>query len=363
MNPLFKNFYKALQQEQRKADLIRQAGKFVRGVKSGRGGFNDLKAVRRGFRDVSKAVKTGDKLAYGRVSQFVKDTLFNELMRQLGPLGSIVRALIRPSARAVTPDINRELEAAYDLLTQFGYQVTAPVDRTGSESGLSTPPTAPSQQTLPPRAAEPMQTPGETVEPRVPAGEGVQGNFVVKVVGGRRYRIRTDDPILTGKMIQVKSSNVHSIGYMWNDKNPEKGTLQVRFLDKRKGRGAGRAGAGYQYLEVPPEVFIAFTKAASKGKFVWDKLRIRGTVSGHRFRYQISTLASDGYVPRKARLESGGYIISPSGRHPAVGEKFARRTVKGTDGKVYQSALPDRNVGNASPNRGTPNRGTPNRGR
>lgn len=359
MNPLFRKFYDAMKTARKQDEIVRQAGKLARAVKSGRGGFRDLNQVRKGFRDVSRAVKSGDKMDYGRVSSFIKDTLFREMMRALGPLGSIVEAMIRPSAKAMTEDIGKELQAAADLLTKFGYEVTPPVERGSPGIGLGSPASAPSTPAQPmtpsgrpSRRPQPLETEGETVEdrPRMPAGPN--GNFVTVSVNGRRFRIRKDDPLLTGEMIKVKSSNVHSIGYTWNDENPAKGTLKVRFLDKRQGRGAGRAGAGYQYFEVDPIVFVAFTKAASKGKFVWDRLRIRGTVSGHQYRYSLATLASDGYVPRAAtRIGDTEY--------------FLRRTVKGTNGKVYRSALPDREVGpyNPKPNRGQPNRGGPNRGR
>lgn len=349
MNPLFKRFAEAMAKAKHQDDAVRAAQKLIRSTRGGRS-FKDLGAVRRGMRTVSKAVKSGDRLQFGRLSQLVKDTLWNELMRGLGPLGPIVGALLRPSQQALTNNIDRELKAAMDLLNQFGYEVTPPTQRTGSETGLSTPPSTTSRVAPPMTPTQPLSTPGERVGEQ-PAIEAGTSNYVTKVVDGRRYRIRRDDPILTGQMIKVKSSNVHSIGYIWKDSDPARGTLQVRFLDHRKGRGANRAGAGYQYFEVHPKVFVAFTTAASKGKFVWDRLRIRGTVSGHQYRYSIATLASDGYVPRKARR---------------IGDQeyFLRRQVKGQNGKVYQSALPERHVGpyNPRPGRGGPNRGAPNRG-
>lgn len=188
-----------------------------------------------------------------------------------------------------------------------------------------------------------MERPGSRTEPPE------DREWVVKVVDGRRYRLRRNSPLLTGQMIPVKSSNVHSIGYLWNDADPAHGTLQVRFLDHRKDRG-GKAGAGYQYFQVHPEIFRLFLKAASKGKFVWDRLRVRGTVSGHRYRYSIATLASDGYVPRKARRV---------GDH----EWFLKRRVTDASGRVHVSQLPKQLVGKYRPNGGGPNRGTPNRGR
>lgn len=66
-------------------------------------------------------------------------------------------------------------------------------------------------------------------------------------------------------------------------------------------------GPMYAYLNVPPIVFTGMKSAVSKGKFVWDKLRIRGTIYGHRFQYTLVQaqvtpgLGSAGvYIPRKA---------------------------------------------------------------
>lgn len=66
-------------------------------------------------------------------------------------------------------------------------------------------------------------------------------------------------------------------------------------------------GPTYAYLSVPPAVFTAMKSAQSKGKFVWDKLRVRGSIHGHQYRYVLTKGAlietSQGpnfYVPRKA---------------------------------------------------------------
>lgn len=70
------------------------------------------------------------------------------------------------------------------------------------------------------------------------------------------------------------------------------------------GKGRGGRGAMYAYFDVPARVFERMKNAASKGKFVWDELRIRGTVFGHKFRYQLVqgqvTPGTGVYIPRKA---------------------------------------------------------------
>jgi hypothetical protein len=67
-------------------------------------------------------------------------------------------------------------------------------------------------------------------------------------------------------------------------------------------------GPTYAYFAVPPAVFTRMQSAASKGTFVWDELRIRGTVYGHRYNYSLvvgqltesATGAPGQYIPRKA---------------------------------------------------------------
>ncbi len=66
-------------------------------------------------------------------------------------------------------------------------------------------------------------------------------------------------------------------------------------------------GPTYAYLNVPPAIFSQMKAAASKGKFVWDKLRVRGTIHGHQYRYILAKPAlidhygsPQYYVPRKA---------------------------------------------------------------
>jgi hypothetical protein len=179
---------------------------------------------------------------------------------------------------------------------------------------------------------------------------------------GRRYTFRQDDPIVTGEMIPVISSNVHSIGYDWNFDNPTKGMLKVRFLE-RQGRKKGQRADGplYDYFNVHPEVFMAFQNAVSKGRFVWDRLRIRGTVSGHRFQYQLDDLGSTNYVPRKAtRLGPNEHYL----RREFTDQRTGRtHTSELEDEFVQRIGLNRHGPQGFVPQRGRPNRGTPNRGR
>lgn len=72
----------------------------------------------------------------------------------------------------------------------------------------------------------------------------------------------------------------------------------------RPGANEDSRGATYAYYDVPAEVFARMKAAASKGKFVWDALRVRGTIYGHRYRYSLVTGSptDEGkpYIPRRA---------------------------------------------------------------
>lgn len=118
--------------------------------------------------------------------------------------------------------------------------------------------------------------------------------------GGDRVRARRGIA-----MIEVSSSsNVHSYGYDETSR-----TLQVRFLG---GEGEHRSGPGpmYHYFHVKKEVFQRMKAAVSKGTFIWDELRKRGSIFDHKYDYTLVGVGAgagadagglgDEYVPRKA---------------------------------------------------------------
>jgi hypothetical protein len=127
--------------------------------------------------------------------------------------------------------------------------------------------------------------------------------------------------------------------------------------------------------------------APSKGGWVWDHLRIRGTVSGHQKDYELAGIVG-GYVPRKATygplMQAGDGWRQMSGKDRKagrkadyVGEIFLPRkkfTVQRnwvTSIKPLSPAYGSTGDEDSGPNRGKPNngrpagpnRGTPNRGR
>lgn len=270
-----------------------------------------------------------------------------------GPLGDVVSALLRPGGRAIaTPEqeVTALLNVAAELITSFGGQARLPDwAQTTAQQRSAEREARNRAETMPDEFGYRMTEPRGRSVTTVPAPD-------------RERRVHADDE----EMILVESSNVYAIGYRWNEQSPSKGTLLVRYWEKEKGRKTG-PGATYAYADVHPQVFEAFRMAASKGKFVWDRLRIRGTVTGHQFAYRLVGLGRSGYVPRQATRYGNR-------------EYFIGRSVTSTSGQVYRSSRRDQLVRTLRPNSaahqrqsgaglpyrgqtGAPNRGQPNRGR
>lgn len=321
---------------------------------------------RLGLGDVVRKTEVGQmasqvaRYARGGGGQAVLDYVF----KSLGPLGGILRGLIRPGGQAVG-SVQDELDAAQQLLQAFGYNVQSP-GATGRPAkrqsrkdwaqnflenlGFTVIPPEEEEE----EAEEPTFEPPRGSKPDRQPKQSQSGKIEVRI-GGRKRQYDPNDPVLTGEMLRVESSNVWAIGYIFNHSNPMKGDLRVQYGQKRGKGGSLSAGPVYEYHSIHPDVFVAFQKARSKGEWVWDRLRIRGTVSGHTVPYDLVGIA-DGYVPRKASR------FGPN-------EYFVKREVS-VGGQKIESQLEDRFVGRAQPqrpsmgipNRGVPNRGAPNRG-
>lgn len=215
------------------------------------------------------------------------------------------------------------------------------------------------QREPPVKPPKPERSSGATPDPlwhqrqqQRPEPAQPSNRITIQTSHGQRTYSRSA-PVVTGQMVPVSSSNVHSIGFRMDWDDPGDSVLLIRYKDSRKGRG-GRAGSLYAYFGVHPDDFQVLSRAASKGEWVWDNLRIRGTVSGHHVPYMLKGISGDGYVPRQAvRVDDEEFFI---GRNVTG---TSRKTGKS---KLYQSELPNQRVGRVV-NRGEPNRGAPNRGR
>lgn len=358
MHPLYHQTAKALQDAALREFRSSQLGRLVRDLRGARSSYNRSR-VSRLVGEITRSSARLERYAKRSFLQSVTDRAVAAIVEELGPLAPLLHALGgafgggggrgRRSTAAGAPDPRRrfdqEIATAIQFLEAFGYTVTPPTKSTGDplvDAGLVN---VPEQHR--PRIAPPERAP--------------QVSPLPTRTGGRR-QWPADHPIMTGEMVEVDSSNVHSIGYEFNPDSPARGTLKIRFLQS-KGRGNAKGpGPLYHYAGVNPNVFEAFLQAASKGRFVWDRIRIRGTVSGHRYHYELKGIVN-GVVPRKAtRLGPNEYFI---------GRRLEFTSQKTGQTREFTSQLPDQFVGQANaqrtnfgiPNRGAPNRGAPNRGR
>lgn len=370
MNPLFKHATRAIKAAVRSEFRAGQLGRALAELESQAVGRGKAKKY---LREIATKVYGQKPLPgwidrnAGKIERYAKDNadakIQQIIFKSLGPLGDVLQALLRPKGKRLA-SIDRELTAAANLLRAFGHEVIQPPSRRGGEGAKIQAATQylenlgfhVRRKPLPgwQAASKPKPLPGWAahVAPQTPAGgQPARKTVDLDIGAGRLNRIRRDDPLLTGAMIPVTSSNVHSIGFDINPHNAQIGTLKVRFLMDYGNSKV--AGALYDYYHVPTTVFQNFRRAASKGKFVWDKLRIRGTVSGHRFDYKLTGI-SRGYVPRKAT-------------YTPQGEYFTKRSFLGENTRTGERRLfhsRESALVRPSANRGTePNRGRPNRGR
>jgi|SRR5579859_2523292 len=82
------------------------------------------------------------------------------------------------------------------------------------------------------------------------------------------------------------SSNVDNYRYIRWDPSGFLGMLRIQYKD----------GSMYEYQPVSLEEAHSLYAAASKGKWVWDHLRIRGTIYGYKVPYTMVFFAGRGAV-------------------------------------------------------------------
>ena len=123
-----------------------------------------------------------------------------------------------------------------------------------------------------------------------------------------------EDWLFSGSWVYLASSNVHAARYLWDEK-----ILELQF----KGH-SDQGGYYYQYFNVPQMLAGTILSTASPGRWVWDHLRVRGTVTGYQYDYVrltgfagVSRTATKvGLLPEDvAQKRTGGNI--PLGEVPA----------------------------------------------
>lgn len=270
-----------------------------------------------------------------------------------GSIGGFVRTLLRDlfgsanvSHRDVLSAINTLRESGFTISPGGAVQpppvVPPPVQSPASRGRTVTPPPVqrPPFDRRPPRDRHPQ--PPETRQPLTSPQREAPPEPPGTATAPQRQPAWNEPPLpgdpspFGQEILSPQSSNVYSFSFVPHGTNraaKSTGTLFVTFkanklnagnvstgkgrrggLNQLRGRLGGTVsgktnerGPMYAYLNVPTRLYQQMVRASSKGKFVWDNLRIRGTVYGHKFTYQLvsgSVTIQDGvsgtYIPRRA---------------------------------------------------------------
>lgn len=263
-----------------------------------------------------------------------------------------------PSARSEGTNVGRSLNAARKFLEEHGYQVMGPGEPipapppvpTASGGGVSG-----GKPPVPGKGGSGEAGGGGTPPPSEGPSAGSGGprdNWVEVDMGGRVQKFPRNHPIVTkGAVKSPQSSNVYSFQY-----DVDRWMLYITFdAEKSEGNATKRPGPIYSYSHFPPQKFLAFMAAGSKGGYVWDNVRVRGTVSGHQYDYRLIGVR-EGYVPRKAVLRPDGEWYEPRTMrvtHALTGKPRTLKSRRGLSpvGRRFTD-FPGGQI-----NRGTPNRG------
>jgi hypothetical protein len=327
-------------------------------------------------RQLVRMAESVERLARDQQNSFV-----SQILGSMGNAGSLIQSWLRgrEGQQSFAP-LKEQIQGAVNLLSQFAPSLSVdPVtpEQAGGRytgdwfDGAAVPDLPPIQPRLPPAPApsSPAGNPGSGGGNRLPPSHPPSPDYMlgphrnVRILGDGRWEIRgpgyhrilsPDDPVLTGHLIRVQSSNVYAIGYEFNFENPVKGKLIVRYKQKDRRGGPGNVGGPtYEYKAVHPDWFPELAAAGSKGRWVWDHLRIRGTVAGHQYEYNL-TRAAQGYLPRRAVVHGGV-------------QRFVRRqrTALHEDGRreIIRSPLLNQVIGRYAPTAHRPNVGNMDRGR
>jgi hypothetical protein len=262
-------------------------------------------------------------------------SFLGSLLGQLGPVGKAVSMLLG-RGRSTTGIPDAAIANAIKLLQSVGLEVRVP-----SGGGMQT---------------------------HVPTG--ARGPTYARGTGPAKYPSLDErgQVMQTGRFVKDQyigmtlvhgSSNVYAIGYA-----PETLTMRVQYLGATvsgfalRGRGhkgrkrvkgsLGRTvmnkrhgpGPVYDYKGVPQRVFDRISHASSKGKAIWDDLRVRGTVWGHKFDYELAAASMvDVVLPLQAspNKKIGRVTYVP---RKAVGPgMFQSRAIK-QGSSTFKSLLP-----------------------
>ncbi len=241
---------------------------------------------------------------YSRQDSELKQ-LLKGFLTELGPAGKLIQALTGSEARG-------ELDRLVKIMEAFGFEVLprrADWKRgtAATERGLEA-----AQELLEAMGAK-VVWPGDEPERR-----GTRLPFGLPLYDDQG-RQRQRDPLADGRRPGPTLWDVASDRHRRDGQGP---VVERPFLRLRHRRGVplcpllrlpagtrgpdghplrGGPGSLYRYANVTPEEFLTLLAANSKGDWVWDHLRIRGTWSGHQKDYELVGVEG-GYVPRKATV-------------------------------------------------------------
>ncbi len=254
-------------------------------------------------------------------------------LESLGSLGKIISVIVSatPNVIRAHQGVTGDMRTALDFIGSFADQpaVLQAIERVLTEQGAKVewePGKSPAErkraQDKIGRGLNRLAAKHERQEERAQRNRDQRKTVDVNMGGGRvgpvvNRRFPKDHPIVTGDMIETpQSSNVYSFGY-----DLDVHTLYVRFKDRAKERPRPhRPGPIYAYYNIPPELFLGMMKASSKGGFIWDKFRVRGTVSGHQVDYSLVGIQG-GYAARKATMTPRGEAYVPRTVYTDEGER------------------------------------------
>jgi hypothetical protein len=286
--------------------------------------------------DFGSLVRTVEKYARGGGSGGLGKRLLMQFLKSMGPAGSLLKSLA--TAEKSPAGYRSSVNDAMALIRAMGGEVLPGKDW-GSVEDVDRAVRAMQQRLNDLRArgekVEAASAPPAQLSKRVqPAARS--GDVPMAAGGSRRFP--PDHPIVTGDMVPTPgSSNVYEFGY-----DADTASLFVRFKLASAPQEHVRPnapGSLYRYGGVTPEEFLSLYKlrnhagnGGGPGDWVWDNLRERGTVSGHKKPYELVGVMG-GYVPRQAR-------VLKNQQTGQLEEWFIPRLVPTTGGKWLRSRKP-----------------------
>ena len=344
-------------------------GRLARGVYQQARTGNQRK-IKRALRELMdpgtmRAIERAGSVERYALEKTVKAAL-NRLWKALGPIGATIKVQFEDKQRSGGRALENQIEAAIDFLEAFGYDVSQapPIQAAqgdpGAEDAIRL-----VDEVIPELEAMAEEIPYAT---ELDVVEDIDEHLIdTRLVQRPTGGFTEEAEGLTEEIETPESSNVFSIQY-----DAFFGILYVTFkaggeaIGTKKavnsckpgskpysiGIRAHRRGPTYAYggknTPIPEQVWDSFVRATSKGQFVWNELRICGTIHGHQYPYRLvqGDAYNDNYVPRKATAKG-----------------FRRRALVSTGRGARPAAfstLPERLFG--TPDRGQPNTGAPNTG-